>query len=128
MTDKCKSYHIESKRKYTYHPITGDPIRNDITVGVCWGTKEIDECKCNGDRTQCDFYPEVREEARKELMYYGTFVDFDGIGDRLILGIDISKKDRSTIVVGRNVLGKYEIINQLWDDEAEAIYNKLIGK
>lgn len=66
MTDKCKSYHIESKRKYTYHPITGDPIRNDITVGVCWGTKEIDECKCNGDRTQCDFYPEVREKARAE--------------------------------------------------------------
>lgn len=65
---------------------------------------------------------------QKKLMYYGTFVDYDGIEDRLILGIDISKKDKSTICVGRNVLDKYEIINQIWDDEAEEIYYKLIGK
>ena len=125
---KCDCYHIESKRKYTSHPITDEPIIHRITAGVCWGTKEIDECSCGGDRTKCDFYPEVREKAKKALMYYGTFVNSDGVEDSLILGIDISKKDESTIVVGRDVCGSYEIINRLWGDEAETIYNKLIGK
>jgi hypothetical protein len=32
----------------------------------CNGTKERDECSCGGDRTKCDFYPEVREKAKKE--------------------------------------------------------------
>lgn len=65
MKNRCDCYHIESKRRYTYHPITKDPIRHDITVGVCWGTKEINECSCDGDRSKCDFYPEVREKAKK---------------------------------------------------------------
>lgn len=128
MKNKCDYYHTQKKIEYTYNPINGDPIPHNIDTGVCWGTKEIDECSCAGDRTKCDFYPEVREEAKKNLMFYGTFVDSDGIEDNLILGIDISKKDGSTIVVGRDVCGSCEIINRLWGDEAEAIYNKLIGK
>ena len=67
MKNKCDCYHIESKRRHTYHPITGQLIGHDDRVGVCWGTKEIDECSCGGDRTKCNFYPEVREKAKKEL-------------------------------------------------------------
>lgn len=121
---KCDCYR-ESKR-FEYNPIIMKGVMNPYSY--CNGTRERDECSCGGDRTKCDFYPEVREEAKKNLMFYGTFVDFDGVEDGLILGINISKKDRSTIVVARNVCGSYEIINHLWDDEAEAIYNKLIGK
>lgn len=33
--------------------------------GRCNGTKEQDICSCHGDRTLCDFYPEVREKAIK---------------------------------------------------------------
>lgn len=65
MMDKCDSYHIQKKRWYTHNPITGEYIGHDIDVGVCWGTKETDECSCGGDRIQCDFYPEVRKKARK---------------------------------------------------------------
>lgn len=32
----------------------------------CNGTRERDECSCGGDRTKCDFYPEVKEKAKKE--------------------------------------------------------------
>lgn len=32
----------------------------------CTGTRECDECSCGGDRTKCDFYPEVREKAKNE--------------------------------------------------------------
>lgn len=33
----------------------------------CWGTKEREECKCGGDQTKCDFYPEKREETKKPM-------------------------------------------------------------
>ena len=32
----------------------------------CNGTRERDECSCGGDRTKCDFYPEVRKKGRKK--------------------------------------------------------------
>lgn len=33
----------------------------------CNGTKERDECSCGGDRIKCNFYPEVREMAKKNI-------------------------------------------------------------
>ena len=48
MKNKCHCYHIQKKCRYTYNPITGSPIPHDTEVGVCWGTKEIDECNCGG--------------------------------------------------------------------------------
>lgn len=121
---QCECY-IEYRQLVDYTPLM-KPLYK--TVALCFGTKERDQCSCGGDRTKCDFYPEVREKAKKDLMFYGTFVDSDGIEDSLILGIDISKKDGSTIVVGRDVCGSCEIINRLYGEEAEVIYNKLIGK
>ena len=35
------------------------------TIGICCGTKECEECSCGGDRTKCNFYPKVREEAKR---------------------------------------------------------------
>lgn len=63
---KCDCYHIQKKLRYTYNPIIGRHIPHDVEVGVCWGTKEADECTCGGDSTKCDFYPELREKAKKE--------------------------------------------------------------
>ena len=64
---KCDCYHTEPKTRYTYHPITGSPIGHDIEVGVCWGTKECEQCDCGGDMTQCDFYPDVRKRGREKI-------------------------------------------------------------
>lgn len=61
--EKCSSYEI---REY-YHR---DDLTNEIIckeVGRCYGTREMDFCSCGGDRTKCDFYPEVREKAKKKL-------------------------------------------------------------
>ena len=63
---KCHCYHTQPKTRYTYNQFTGSPIANDVEVGVCWGTRECDECSCGGDKAKCDFYPEVREEAKRE--------------------------------------------------------------
>lgn len=65
MKNKCNCYHTQKEKRYVYHPITGEPIGHDIEVDVCWGTKEIDKCTCGGDEMKCDFYPEVRERAKK---------------------------------------------------------------
>lgn len=84
--------------------------------------------------TVTDKWFELVEDVRnkqlkqKELMYYGAFVNSDGVEDSLILNIDISKKDKSTIVVGKNINGRYEIINTILDEEAEKLYYSLIGK
>lgn len=84
--------------------------------------------------TVTDKWFELVEDVRnkqleqKELMYYGTFVNSDGVEDSLILGIDISKKDESTIVVGRNINGRYETINTILGEEAEKLYYSLICK
>ena len=64
--NKCHCYHTQPKTIYTYNQFTGRPIAHDIEVGVCWGTKECEECSCGGDKAKCDFYPEVRKEAKKE--------------------------------------------------------------
>ena len=64
---KCDSYHLQPKIRYTYDPLTGSPIAHDIKVGVCWGTKECEECNCGGYMTQCDFYPEVRKRGRDSI-------------------------------------------------------------
>ena len=67
MGNKCDCYHTEQKIQYTYSQFTGQPIPHNIPVGVCWGTKECDECDCGGNRMRCDFYPEVRAQAKSEV-------------------------------------------------------------
>lgn len=39
---------------------------DSIYHGRCKGTKEIDPCKCNGNKIKCDFYESVRREGREE--------------------------------------------------------------
>lgn len=66
MKNKCDYYHTQTEKQHTYH-ITGEPIYYDAEVSVCWGTKERDRCSCGGNRIKCDFYPEVREKAKKVI-------------------------------------------------------------
>lgn len=67
MKKKCNCYYVYKGKRYTYHPITGQRIVHDVERGICNGTRERDECSCGGDETKCDFYPEIRERAKKEL-------------------------------------------------------------
>ena len=78
---KCDCYHTEPKTRYTYHPITGSPIGHDIEVGVCWGTRECEECSCGGEESKCDFYPEVRKNGRKKRE--PKFGEWISVEDRL---------------------------------------------
>ena len=53
-------------------------------IGICNGTKERDRCLCSGNPVKCDFYPGIREKARrqtqeyrdtKELEFYRTWIE-----------------------------------------------------
>ena len=64
---KCDCYREGIKAEPRYSQYTGAYVGAvDVKYEYCVGTKEIDECSCNGDRTKCDFYPEIREKAVKE--------------------------------------------------------------
>jgi hypothetical protein len=54
----CHCYHTKMERCHRYDSFTGEPIPMEREVGICWGTREQDQCKCGGDRKKCDFYGE----------------------------------------------------------------------
>lgn len=57
--NKCDCYEIEDVMLPCMY--TGRLTHQRIEH--CLGTKENDLCSCGGDRTKCDFYPNVRKEA-----------------------------------------------------------------
>lgn len=62
----CKNYELYDRYTFTYDTYTGARIPHKVTVGVCLGTKEQDECSCEGNRCNCDFYTDVREKAKQQ--------------------------------------------------------------
>lgn len=62
----CKNYELYDRYTFTYDTYTGARIPHKVTVGVCLGTKEQDECSCEGNRCNCDFYADVREKAKQQ--------------------------------------------------------------
>lgn len=61
--NKCDYYNEQTKIMGWLGP--DEVIRK--TVYVCNGTREQDVCSCGGDRTKCDFYPEVRQKENKPM-------------------------------------------------------------
>jgi hypothetical protein len=93
VTKKCNSYHTRKRTRYldpaTVAYITGKYPENNGAVkeeyGCCFGTKEQEECHCGGDRTRCDFYPEVRVNPNppinlKDRVTYRTYYEWDNSG------------------------------------------------
>lgn len=42
---------------------------------VCFGTREMEPCSCQGDCAKCDFYDYVRERALKQQPQHSTCND-----------------------------------------------------
>ena len=70
---QCNCYRTRTERRYFsdydkgYAAAQGKllPDYEDICEGICLGTKEADYCNCDGDRSKCNFYENVRQEARR---------------------------------------------------------------
>ena len=52
----CHSYQVGQRGKYIFNPITGKNEYTLVSYGFCLGTKECEECSCEGDKSKCDFY------------------------------------------------------------------------
>lgn len=117
MKKKCDCYHTQQKTRYTYNQFTGSPIPHDIEVGVCWGTRETDECSCGGDATKCDFYLEVRKKAKKEQKESNC----------LIVTYDCCSPDIPTLCVAKKDGDKVKVLNTIQGDAAFGVYEYLKG-
>ena len=112
MKNKCDCY-----QKRTYKSVNGE---RDFIKYECWGTKERDECSCGGDRTKCDFYPEVREKAEEDSLIIDE--------DSLIVTYDCYTPDMATLCVVRKEGNKIKVLHTIQGDAALKIYKELTGK
>ena len=66
MKNKCSCYEVRTRKTYDPALCWMFPEK----YGVCLGTKECEECNCEGNEWNCDFYPEKRQITIKgELAY-----------------------------------------------------------
>lgn len=117
--NKCDCY-IEDRQLVDYTPLM-KPLYK--TVSLCFGTRERDRCSCGGDRTKCDFYPEIREKVKKELAKNNSKVG----EDYLVVTYDCSLPDAPTLCVGRTNGDNLKILNIFHGDKALYTYALLTG-
>lgn len=60
--EKCKCW--EEQRKVGGWYETYNPICLEKNIQICNGTKEREECSCDGNPEKCNFYPEKRKENK----------------------------------------------------------------
>lgn len=72
---------------------------------------------------------DVKEKLKQAAIYFNSMPEEEqGIQDCLTIGVDISPNDVPYITVMRRVGNDTFVVNRFVDDEAIALYNKLIGK
>ena len=59
-------------------------------IGICWGTKEMEPCSCQGDESKCDFYPEKRNKkmnhdlSKLKIKNIESITIYDADGNELL--------------------------------------------
>ena len=62
---KCDCYYEKPYKRPVYGKYTGRiEYYEEQMIGYCYGTKECEQCDCNGDKSKCTFYAEVRESDK----------------------------------------------------------------
>ena len=64
--NKCSCWKTQKRIVGWYDSNT--PIMSS-DVQYCIGTKECEECSCDGDPAKCNFYPEKRKEGKESNEY-----------------------------------------------------------
>lgn len=59
---ECEYFRKDTEAYYSYNS-SGHPIRGERTIGICLGTKEMEQCFCEGDKDHCSL---VRIEPVKD--------------------------------------------------------------
>lgn len=71
--DKCECYKWGERFECRYS--NGRPYGIMVGYNYCSGTKECDACSCGGDKTKCDFYPDIKRKAIYKLKGIKTNAD-----------------------------------------------------
>ena len=72
---KCDCYANGIRHKCTEPDLSGNSYVRLYEYSYCTGTKEQDPCSCGGDRSKCDFYPDVRDITKCEVECNDTEID-----------------------------------------------------
>lgn len=104
--NKCDCYCVDEQIIGWHTPV--DPKTK--TVSRCNGTKERDVCSCGGDRTKCDFYPDVRQRSLKEQE--PKFGEWIGVKDGL------PEENTDVLVYRGSLISVYTYIgHNEWEDD-----------
>lgn len=71
--DRCECYKCGERFECRYSD--GRPYGIMVGYNYCSDTKECDACSCGGDKTKCDFYPDIKRKAIYKLKGIKTNAD-----------------------------------------------------
>lgn len=115
--DKCKCWEETTKRIVGWY--RGEPIHK--TVQICNGTKEREECSCNGNKSKCNFYPENRKES-KSMNTAEMWIKAQEDGKSYYCGDVEYQKDIGLVEIGtqeRWPLNAWTSLDKLMEEEWE---------
>lgn len=115
--DKCKCWEEETKRIVGWY--RGEPIHK--TVQICNGTKEREECSCEGNKSKCNFYPENRKES-KSMNTAEMWIKAQEDGKSYYCGDVEYQKDIGLVEIGtqeRWPLNAWTSLDKLMEEEWE---------
>ena len=72
--DRCECYKWGERFECRYSE-DGRPYGIMVGYNYCSGTKECDACSCKGNKTKCDFYPDVKRKAIYKMKGIKTNAD-----------------------------------------------------
>lgn len=133
--EKCNCWELTNKRMY------GDGYNYTVPIQICNGTKEREECYCNGDESKCNFYPEKRKEsksmntaemwikAQEDEMCYEMILP-QSLNDEVFYQKDVGLFDEDNYPITLDNFEKFDdFMNEQWrlrtmtKSEAEAKFN-----
>lgn len=139
--EKCKCWEEKEVTMGYYHDYPMKKVKQ-----ICNGTRECEECSCDGDTTKCDFYPEKRKEkkvmntaemwikAQEDGLCYGMIMSKNS-SDEIFYQKDKGLFDGDNFQVIMDNFGSFNgLMNEQWQlrimtkSEAEAKFNiKIVG-
>ena len=107
--EKCNYWELTHRREY------GDGFNYVVPIQICNGTKEREECSCNGDPTKCNFYPEKRKEKKMTTI------------DMVIQANKDGKTYKADDMRYNSKLGFHDIEGRRWNGDAFTYVNEIFS-
>lgn len=108
--EKCDCWEMASKREW------GDGFNYTVPIQICNGTREREECFCNGDESRCNFYPEKRKENKSI-----------NTAEMVIKANKDGKTYKAYDMLYNNQLGFHDIKGKKWDADAFKYVNDIFN-